>query len=63
MATKPLPPGLLSIRTGWPHFLLSFSAMTRSAESGPLPAENGVMILTGRLGKVCAHLQAAQTWR
>lgn len=40
--------------TGWPHFCDSFSATARMAASGPLPAEEAVMMRTGLLGKGAA---------
>ena len=60
MATMPPAPGLFCTTTGcfqsWP----SFSVMTRSSASGPLPGGNGVTMLTARVGKsACAWAHGA----
>src|SRR5436190_15253922 len=55
---KPPPPGLLSMTTRWFQVLPSFSETRRRTASGPLPAANGVTIVTGLVGKSVACADA-----
>src|SRR6185503_6984242 len=59
MATRPSPPGLFSITTGWPHFLVSRSANSRPPISVPLPGPSVTMKRTLRVGQFCAEAGAA----
>ena len=59
MATMPSPPGLFSMTTGWPHFLVSRSASSRPPMSVPLPGPSVRMNFTVRVGQLCADDGAA----
>src|SRR5258706_3219956 len=49
-ATTPLPPGRLSITTGWPHLSESFCPTTRAMVSGSPPGAYGTTSVTALLG-------------
>ena len=53
-ATAPVPPGLLSMTTGWPQRRASCSPSRRSDTSGPLPVDAAVVIFTGLVGQASA---------
>jgi len=57
--SKPSPPGLPSMMTGWPHFCCSLSMISRAAVSAPEPGPNGSTKRTGCVGHCWARLAVA----
>ena len=53
MPTMLSPPGLFSMTTDWPHFLVSRSARSRPPISVPLPGPSVRMKRTVRVGQAC----------
>ena len=58
-ATKPLPPGRFSTTTGWPHWLVSFSAIRRVPTSAPSRHRWGGTISPG----ASANPARGRVWR
>src|SRR5215472_9802618 len=54
--SRPSPPGLPSMMTGWPHFCCSFSTTSRAAVSDPEPGPNGSTKRTECVGHCWATL-------